>query len=384
MSFENLTLSDLENMSDEDFQNIDPTKLSNDDTPVDIEPTDVEAPVAEQVEEVAHVEVEQPADEVPAEQASDAVPNEAAGEAEGAHAGTEQNAGGEAVETKETEATPAVEASTEKAFFDKVTSEFNANGKAFKIDNAEDVVSLMQKGLNYNQKMAAMKPGMKVLKALQERGIESVEDLGFLLDLQAKNPEAIARLVQESGVDAYELNEEKAQNYQPSVPQVSDELINFEMTAKALEGNPHFDTVVTQLRTYDDQTRKEIFTKPQLLNVLTEHVQNGYYDKICARLEQEQAVGRLQGMSFLQAYDTVGQAMFGAQPNPTTEQAVEVKPTPVATPVASKPKPSNNAARQAAAGNTSTATTLQKYSYTPEEIWNMSPDEFSKIDPKFL
>lgn len=384
MSFENLTLSDLENMSDEDFQNIDPTKLSNDDTPVDIEPTDVEAPVAEQVEEVAHVEVEQPTDEVPAEQASDAVPNEAAGEAEGAHAGTEQNAGGEATETKETEATPAVEASTEKAFFDKVTSEFNANGKAFKIDNAEDVVSLMQKGLNYNQKMAAMKPGMKVLKALQERGIESVEDLGFLLDLQAKNPEAIARLVQESGVDAYELNEEKAQNYQPSVPQVSDELINFEMTAKALEGNPHFDTVVTQLRTYDDQTRKEIFTKPQLLNVLTEHVQNGYYDKICARLEQEQAVGRLQGMPFLQAYDTVGQAMFGAQPNPTTEQAVEVKPTPVATPVASKPKPSNNAARQAAAGNTSTATTLQKYSYTPEEIWNMSPDEFSKIDPKFL
>ena len=384
MSFEDLTLSDLENMSDEDFQNIDPTKLSNDDTPVAIEPTDVEAPVAEQVEEVAHVEVEQPADEVPAEQASDAVPHEAAGEAEGAHAGTEQNAGGEAVETKETEATPAVEASTEKAFFDKVTSEFNANGKAFKIDNAEDVVSLMQKGLNYNQKMAAMKPGMKVLKALQERGIESVEDLGFLLDLQAKNPEAIARLVQESGVDAYELNEEKAQNYQPSVPQVSDELINFEMTAKALEDNPHFDTVVTQLRTYDDQTRKEIFTKPQLLNVLTEHVQNGYYDKICARLEQEQAVGRLQGMSFLQAYDAVGQAMFGAQPNPTTEQAVEVKPTPVATPVASKPKPSNNAARQAAAGNTSTATTLQKYSYTPEEIWNMSPDEFSKIDPKFL
>lgn len=384
MSFENLTLSDLENMSDEDFQKLDPTKLSNDDTPVDIEPTNVEAPVAEQVEEVAHVEVEQPTDEVSAEQASDAVPNEAAGEAEGAHAGTEQNAGGEAVEAKETEATPAVEASTEKAFFDKVTSEFNANGKAFKIDNAEDVVSLMQKGLNYNQKMAAMKPGMKVLKALQERGIESVEDLGFLLDLQAKNPEAIARLVQESGVDAYELNEEKAQNYQPSVPQVSDELINFEMTAKALEGNPHFDTVVTQLRTYDDQTRKEIFTKPQLLNVLTEHVQNGYYDKICARLEQEQAVGRLQGMSFLQAYDTVGQAMFGAQPNHTTEQAVEVKPTPVATPVASKPKPSNNAARQAAAGNTSTATTLKKYSYTPEEIWNMSPDEFSKIDPKFL
>ena len=68
-----------------------------------------------------------------------------------------------------------------------------------------------------------------------------------------------------------------------------------------------------------------------------------------------------------------------AAPMPTTPA-----PAPVATPVASKPKASNNAARQAAAGTQSTSAQVQQYNFTPEDIWNMSPEEFAKIDPKFL
>lgn len=383
-----LTLEQLENMSDEDFAKVNFSDLPDDETPVstEVETTSEEVPNTETQQPTEQVEQEVPEQtqevEHEAEQPSDAVPNGTASEAEQSQAGTEQNEGGEAKPVTQEEVT------AEKAFFDRVTAEFQANGKAFKIDSAEDVVSLMQKGLNYNQKMATMKPGMKVLKALQEQGIESVEDLGFLLDLKAKKPEAIARLIQESGIDAYELNEEKAQAYQPSVPQVSDEVVNFEMTAKSLEGNPHFGTVVQQLGTYDETTKQEIFKNPHLLNLLTDHVQNGYYDKICARLEQEQAVGRLNGMSFLQAYDTVGNMLFGQPQQQAPVQQPVVIPTqvatPVATPVASKPKASNNAARQAAAGTQSTSAQVQQYNFTPEDIWNMSPEEFAKIDPKFL
>lgn len=384
-----LTLDQLENMSDEDFKKLDPSQFPDEAPEPEQEVENTSTP--EQVEQTQATEQVEDETQTPnpdeAEQPNEAVPNGTASEAEQAQAGTELNEGGEGA----TEVTPeqtATEVTAEKAFFDKVTAEFNANGKSFKIDSADDVVSLMQKGLNYNQKMAQMKPGMKVLKALQEQGIESVEDLGFLLDLKAKKPEAIARLIQESGIDAYELNEEKSQAYQPSVPQVSDELVNFEMTAKSLEGNPHFGTVVQQLGTYDEHTKQEIFKNPHLLNLLTDHVQNGFYDKICARLEQEQAVGRLNGMSFLQAYDTVGNMLFGQQQQaqPAVQPVVNTAPvvTPVATPVASKPKPSNNAARQAAAGNTGSATQVQQYTFTPEDIWNMSAEEFAKIDPKFL
>ena len=380
IDYANLTLADLENMSDEDFSKIDPSQLPNDETPLTEEVAQEPEQVVEQEQEPI-AEVTEPVVEQEAEQPNEAVANENASEAEQSQAATEPNEGGEA--------TPVV--LPEKSFFDKVTAEFNANGKSFKIDNPDDVVSLMQKGLNYNQKMAAMKPSMKIIKALQEQGIESVEDLGFLFDLKAKKPEAIARLIQDSGIDAYELNEEKAQGYQPSVPQVADEVVNFEMAAKALEHNPHFGTVVQHLGGYDETTKQEIFKNPHLLNLLTDHVQNGFYDKICARLEQEQAVGRLNGMSFLQAYDTVGSMLFGQPQHQEPQQAVQqpvvnTPPVaqPVAVPVASKPKPSNNAARQAAAATNSTATQVQKYTFTPEELWNMSEEEFAKIDPKFL
>ena len=380
IDYANLTLADLENMSDEDFSKIDPSQLPNDESPV----VDEVQQEAVNVEEPTEPNTQEPpvTEPVAAEQPNEAVANENASEAEQSQAATEPSAG--------SEDNPVVVA-PEKSFFDKVTAEFNANGKAFKIDNPDDVVSLMQKGLNYNQKMAAMKPSMKIIKALQEQGIESVEDLGFLFDLKAKKPEAIARLIQDSGIDAYELNEEKAQGYQPSVPQVADEVVNFEMTAKSLEHNPHFGTVVQHLGGYDETTKQEIFKNPHLLNLLTDHVQNGFYDKICARLEQEQAVGRLNGMSFLQAYDTVGSMLFG-QPQHQEPQQVVQQPVintppvaqPVAVPVASKPDTSNNAARQAAAATNSTATQVQKYSFTPEELWNMSEEEFAKIDPKFL
>ena len=375
IDYANLTLADLENMSDEDFSKIDPSQLPNDESPV----VDEVQQEAVNVEEPTEPNTQEPpvTEPVAAEQPNEAVANENASEAEQSQAATEPNAG--------SEDNPVVVA-PEKSFFDKVTSEFNANGKAFKIDNPDDVVSLMQKGLNYNQKMAAMKPSMKIIKALQEQGIESVEDLGFLFDLKAKKPEAIAKLIQDSGIDAYDLNEEKAQGYQPSVPQVADEVVNFEMAAKALEHNPHFGTVVQNLGGYDETTKQEIFKNPHLLNLLTDHVQNGFYEKICSRLEQEQAVGRLNGMSFLQAYDTVGQMLFGQQQQQVQQQAVITQPVaqPVAVPVASKPKPSNNAARQAAAASSNSATQVQKYTFTPEELWNMSEEEFAKIDPKFL
>ena len=158
MSFENLTLEQMENMSDEDF-----AKLNFSDIPENESPA-VEEEVAE-VTTAEEVPEQEPTPTEP-EPTNEAVSSEAAAEGEDTHVETEPNVEGEAKQTTEPnqEATP-VEVSTEKSFFDKVTAEFQANGKAFKIDSADDVVSLMQKGLNYNQKMATMKPGMKVLKA---------------------------------------------------------------------------------------------------------------------------------------------------------------------------------------------------------------------------
>lgn len=397
IDYANLTLEQLESMSDEDFAKLDPSKLGEATPPAEEQPP-VEAPVDNPpVDEPPAVEPEQQPQPDP-EPASVDTANGDASEAEQSQAADVVTEQGEGInptqEQKPQEQQPTttttVADSPEKAFYDKVTAGFKANGKTYKIDNPDDLIALAQQGLNYNQKMAAIKPSLKIVRALQERGIESLEQLGELFDLHDRKPEAIAALVQKSGIDTYQL-EEQAKAYVPSVPQVNDQLFEFEQAAKALEGNPHFGTVVQNLQTYDDQTRQEIFTKPHLLNVLTDHVANGYYDQIMARLEIEQATGRTRGMSFLQAYDAIGQQMFGQPQQQPVQAPVQQVAQPVPVQVVAKPVPvaqkqntSNNAARQAAASTSGTATTVQKIVMTPEELWALSDEEFAKINPKYL
>lgn len=387
-----LTLEQLENMTDEEFAKVSFSQLPVDDTPVNVDEPPVEEQPQEPAQEPEPTQEPEPVPDNPIATSPEltSIPNGQVSEAEPVQAGDGKEVAGEGADPTEVptpEVTQEVQVTPEKAFFDKVTAEFNANGKAHKIDNADDAVKLMQMGLNYNQKMAAMKPSMKLVRALQDRGINSLEDLGGLLDLHDKKPEAIAALVQASGIDTYQI-EDQAKGYVPSVPQVNDQAIEFEMVAKSLEGNPHFSTVVQHLGTFDEATKQEVFNKPYLLNVLTDHVQNGFYDKIMSRYELESALGRTQGMTFLQAYDRIGEALF-AQPEqvaPVQQVAPVAAPVaqPVPVPVAQNVKPSNNAARQAAAGVKANAATTQKLTLTPEELWNMSDEEFKKIDPKFL
>lgn len=411
IDYANLTIEQLESMSDEDFAKLDPSQLGQATQPEPVEQPQVEVEVAQEPAQPVEQEQEQPVVEEeqpnPDEPASDEPANGAASEAEQHQAaGVVTQQGEEAQEVPKEETQKATDTvAPEKAFYDKVTAGFKANGKTYKIDDPDDLIALAQQGLNYNQKMAAIKPSLKIVRALQERGIESLEQLGELLDLHDKKPEAIAALVQKSGIDTYQL-EEQAKNYVPSVPQVNDQLFEFEQTAKSLESNPHFGTVVNHLQTFDEQTRQEIFTKPHLLSVLTDHVANGYYDQIMSRLEIEQATGRTRGMTFLQAYDAIGNQLFGqpqqqpvnvppanyqsnitAHGNPPVQQVAQTVPTQVVAkpvPVAQKQNTSNNAARQAAASTTGTATTVQKIVMTPEQLWALSDEEFAKINPKYL
>lgn len=393
IDYATLTPEAIANLTDEEFSKLDPSKIPN---TVVGEPA-VETPVEaaqepEQVQEVVEEPTTPPVEEVANEDTANGEPS-VAEDTQAADVVVEQ--------TDETTATPnpteqtqeqttqatTAEATPEKAFYDAVTSEFNANGKSYKIDNPDDVKKLMQMGLNYNQKMAAMKPHLKIVRALEDAGITSLDQLGGLLDLHAKKPEAIAKLVQDSGIDTFDV-EEKAKAYVPSQVNVNDKMLEFEMVADELGQNPHFGTVVQHLGTFDEQTRQQIFENPDMLRTLTDHVAHGYFDKIKANLDVAQATGRTRGMTFLQAYEAIGQQLFGqAQQQQVVQQAVippVVAPQPTPVPVATKVNTVNNTARQAAASVTTTASSTHKPKPTPKEIWEMSDEEFAKLDPKFL
>ena len=79
----------------------------------------------------------------------------------------------------------------------------------------------MQMGANYNKKMAALKPNLKLLKLLENNGLLSEEKLSFLIDLDKKNPDAITKLVKDSGLDPLEMDVSKS-DYKPNTYTVHD------------------------------------------------------------------------------------------------------------------------------------------------------------------
>ena len=124
---------------------------------------------------------------------------------------TPEEVTGEQPETPEQETTtetPEVETTDPdyKAEYQRLLAPFKANGKDIQVTSVDEALTLMQMGANYNKKMAALKPNLKVLKLLDTHGLLDENELNFLIDLKEKNPKAIMKLVKDSGIDPMEMD----------------------------------------------------------------------------------------------------------------------------------------------------------------------------------
>lgn len=281
---------------------------------------------------------------------------------------------------------PQTQSTPEADFYQQVTAKFNASGKEFQVTDAKDVVALMQKGIDYNVKMATLKPSLKMVKALEANGITQ-EDLGVLIDLHQRKPEAIARIVKDADIDLYSVDEEKVNSYTPTHAAISDADYAFNEVADSLSHRPKFQEVINFIGSSAVQDQEHVYQNPELLAMLTSQAESGLFDQIMTRVMQERAVGRLQGMTNLQAYDAIGRTMFGGEPTPqqqpVTQPVVNQVAQPAPVPQVQTQRAPNPARNAAAAPSTQKAGHKQS-SLTPHDIWSMSDEEFAKIDPKFL
>lgn len=274
-----------------------------------------------------------------------------------------------------------------KNFFEQVTAEFKANGKAYSIDSAADVITLMQMGLNYNTKMARIKPFLGIIDVLKEHGLTEADKLGYLIDLHNKKPEAIAKLIQDSGLEAYELDDEKAKTYQPTQPDISPNAAELRAISEEHANDPNYAVVVNDILHWDDASKKMLGDDPRLIRMLIAHKRDGYYDQIMAHVNRERAVGRVVG-NILQHYDAAGTQLF-SQPNQDAAQNIVAQTSDTAVGNQGKSNANNAAsdARKRAASMSrprSAATTGKQSKLTADDIFSMSAEDFNKIDPKFL
>lgn len=267
-----------------------------------------------------------------------------------------------------------------KAEYEKLMAPFKANGREIAPKSIDDVVALMQMGANYSKKMAALKPNLKIMKLLENNGLLNEDKISFLIDLDKKSPEAINKLVNDSGINPLEFDSDKASNYKPQVRTVDDREIDLDTVLDEIQGTPSYSRTLSVIgKEWDATSKQTIATTPQLIRVINDHIQNGIYDLIHSEIDRERMFGRLNGLSDIEAYRQVGDSMhsrglFNHLSSPQTK--TNPQPVEIVTP---KPKADDgklNEKRRAASTTKAVSSTILPKDFNP---LSMSDDEFMKF-----
>jgi len=334
-------------MSDEDFLNAVATSPVTEPIPTE---QAAETPEAKEVESVP---AETTVEEVPATPTE--VPAEEAKGTEGVPQDTNK---------------PETQEVNYREFYEQMTKPFKANGREIQITKPEDMISLAQKGLNYVKNMTELKPIKQLNALLNQHGITQ-EDLGLLIELKQKKPEAIAKIVKESGVDIYGLDVDEADKYVPNAPQAPHINEALEATLEELKvSSPVFNQTIQVVgNQWDDSSRNMIAEHPQLLRIIDAQMADGTFAKIDSVVQYERALGRLVGLSDLEAYVEVERRLqqVGSQPTPV----VVASQQPVGT---SKQQQVNNQRKSAAPPRAVKETVVNQ----PINSHALSDDEFLK------
>ena len=248
----------------------------------------------------------------------------------------------------------------------------------------------MQMGANYHEKMAALKPVRRVAQMLQQANAMDESTVAFLLDLHNKKPEAIAKLVKDSGIDLYEFDVAQADNYQTSYQAPSDAQMQLNDTIETLVTQPGFTEMFNGIaQSWDDASQKFITENPGILGVLQEMNARGEYQQIMDEVSRRRLFQpELAAQPMLQLFrDTEVRlreaGLLKATATPEQMQQVQQAQAPaVATTTQLKQGTASQTAqaRRAAAAPRQAPQTSQR-KLTPEDIFSLSPEEFAKIDP---
>ena len=342
------------------------------------------APVSQEVVETPAVE---PEAETPASEETVELPNQENGEAD------------DAISLPKTEApvteqvvkpeVPATEVVNFEAKYKEAMAPLKANGKTIEIQSMDELRQLASMGANFTRKMQDIAPHRKILAMLENNGLLDEAKLSFFIDLDKKNPEALKKLIKDSGVDPLDIDVSVEPAYQAGNHKVSDNEIAFRTVLEDLQSTPTGQETISLINSsWDQASKEELWKAPEVMATIQQQRENGIYDAISAEINRQAMLGKIPaGTPFIQAYLNVGNEMNarGAftkvnAPNSTGVQNAPMQTTaPVNAPVATrvvapKPQVTNSAAANAAASTRQT----QKRVLPVVNLQNMSDDDFLK------
>ena len=268
-------------------------------------------------------------------------------------------------------------------FHAKITAPFKANGKDYQISSPEEAISLMQKGLNYNAKMNGIKDYVSAGRMLEQHELlNKPEELAFLIDLYNKKPEAMAKLIKDSGIDAYELGEEKAEGYKPTPIQApSENVYQLREIIAANKEDAHFNAMYADVTNWDDTSQQAILNNPDTLLVLQAHKANGAYDTIMKRvnhaIDVQGSKVPVANLYFQFGKEIYGNGNGGGNNNAQATHSTNNTPAKVTKTV--DPKLAEKRKNLGGLKNTVKSKSTSQVS-TAEELYSMSDEEFEQYE----
>ena len=277
-----------------------------------------------------------------------------------------------------------------KSLYEKVMAPFKASGKTIQLKDPEEALELIKKGVDYTRKTMEIAADRKFLVMLEKNQLKDEAKLSFLIDLANKNPEAIKKLVTDSGVDPLDIDTSAPSSYSPGNHSVSDDEIRFTETLTEVNSTPEGQQVVQRIFSgWDQASQGHMWKEPEAMRVLLAQKQSGVFDIVEGEVERRRLLGQIPATtSYLDAYRYVGLELgqagaFNHLPAFQSQGAAAQHPvanSPIATRAASTvAKPAADPTVRAAAPTRPTARMSSKP--TIDDLADLSDEEFLKRFP---
>ena len=333
--------------------------------------------VAEQNDDVEEEEVS--AEDIEEEE-EDAEPKQSEAEQ---NVDVEETAANEEIENDDTESDKKEDTVDYQALYEKVMAPFKANGKMIQVNTPEEAITLMQHGANYTKKMHALKPNLKMMRALENNGLLEEDKINNLIDLANKNQGAILKLVQDAKLDPMEIDTSVETTYKPQNHSVSDQEMDFHTTLEDVLSMSSGSETISMINTQWDQASKEaIYKEPQIMQVIHDQRANGIYDRIYAEVDRRRTLGTLSNtIPLIQAYKQVGDELHSSGQLVSQETpANQSKPKVLETRASNPRKAVSNGEKARAASPTRAA---PKSSPKPFDPFSLTDEEIMAIPTQF-
>jgi hypothetical protein len=119
---------------------------------------------------------------------------------------------------------------------------------------------------------------------------------------------------------------DKELSYKPSNYTVTDSEIELDSVLSELKETPTYSTTIDIIgNKWDAKSRQVLIDNPNVIKIINDHVASGVYKNITDEVERMKVLGKLDGLSDIEAYKAVGDAMYAPKGtnniNTSTSQA---------------------------------------------------------------